>query len=154
MADTPRHSVSVAAAIVRDDGRVLAIRRRDNGRWEPPGGILELNETIEDGLKREVHEETGLDVEIDRLTGVYKNMTQRIVALVFRCHPTNGTPRPTAEASEAAWLTRDDVRRRMSEAFAVRLLDALDALGDTVSAPNMRSHDGVRIIRPSANHKE
>ena len=143
MADTPRHSVSVAAAIVRDDGRVLAIRRRDNGRWEPPGGILELNETIEDGLKREVHEETGLDVEIDRLTGVYKNMTQRIVALVFRCHIVNGTPQATAETSEAAWLTPVEVRERMTDAFAVRLLDALNNVN---SRPVLRNHDGVRIL--------
>jgi ADP-ribose pyrophosphatase YjhB (NUDIX family) len=143
MADTPRHSVSVAAAIVRDDGRVLAIRRRDNGRWEPPGGILELDETIEDGLKREVSEETSLDVEIDRLTGVYKNMTHAIVALVFRCQVVNGTARPTAEASEAAWLTADEVHERMSEAFAIRLLDALNDQG---SEPTLRSHNGVHLI--------
>jgi ADP-ribose pyrophosphatase YjhB (NUDIX family) len=143
MADTPRHSVSVAAAIVNDDGRLLAIRRRDNGRWEPPGGILELNETIEDGLKREVHEETGLDVRIDRLTGVYKNMTHGIVALVFRCHVVNGTPHSTTEASETAWLTPADVRERMREAFAVRLLDALDS---PVRGPASRSHDGVNVL--------
>lgn len=36
----PLHSVSVAGAVVREDGRVLAIRRSDNGRWELPGGVL------------------------------------------------------------------------------------------------------------------
>ena len=52
MSDTPRHSVSVAAAIFDDSGEnVLLIKRRDNGRWEPPGGVLELDETIEDGLR-------------------------------------------------------------------------------------------------------
>jgi ADP-ribose pyrophosphatase YjhB (NUDIX family) len=154
MADLPRHSVSVAAAIVRDDGRVLAIRRRDNGRWEPPGGILELDETIEDGLKREVHEETGLDVEIDRLTGVYKNMSRGIVALVFRCHILHGTPRSTAEASDTAWLSADEARERMSEAFAVRLIDALMNAG---GKPAVRSHDGVRVFSsgesPLAKHR-
>ena len=79
----PRHSVSVAAVIVNDDDRVLAVQRRDNGRWEPPGGVLELDESIEDGLTREVREETGLNVAIDALTGVYKNMPRGIVALVF-----------------------------------------------------------------------
>jgi ADP-ribose pyrophosphatase YjhB (NUDIX family) len=143
MADMPRHSVSVAAAIVRDDGRVLAIRRRDNGCWEPPGGILELNETIEEGLKREVREETGLDIEIDRLTGVYKNMRRCIVALVFRSQVVAGTPHATAEASEAAWLTSAEVRERMTEAFAARLLDAL---GNHGSGPATRSHDGVNLL--------
>lgn len=143
MADLPRHSVSVAAAIVRDDGRVLAIRRRDNGHWEPPGGILELSETIEDGLKREVREETGLDVELDRLSGVYKNMTRGIVALVFRCRVTGGTPRSTAEASEAAWLTPAEVHERMTEAFGIRLLDALEGAAEE---PALRSHDGTHLI--------
>ncbi len=58
--DSAKHSVSVAAAVVDADGRILVIRRRDNGHWEPPGGVLELDETIEDGLRREVLEETGL----------------------------------------------------------------------------------------------
>ena len=46
-----------------DDGRVLVIRRRDNGRWEPPGGVLELDETFEAGVRREVHEETASGCE-------------------------------------------------------------------------------------------
>jgi ADP-ribose pyrophosphatase YjhB (NUDIX family) len=91
MADSPRHSVSVAAVVVDDQDRVLLIQRRDNGHWEPPGGVLELGEEITEGLRREVAEETGLDVEPSALTGVYKNMSQGIVALVFRCHQTGGT---------------------------------------------------------------
>ena len=86
MVDTPKHSVSVAGIVVRDDGRILAIQRRDNQHWEPPGGVLELDETFEEGVRREVREETGVDVEVERLTGVYKNMPRCIVALVFRCH--------------------------------------------------------------------
>ena len=57
--DSPKHSVSVAAAILDDAGRFPVIRRADNGHWEPPGGVLELDESITDGLIREVHEETG-----------------------------------------------------------------------------------------------
>ena len=84
--ETPRHSVSVAAAIFDDSGeKVLLIKRRDNGNWEPPGGILELDEAIEDGLRREVLEETGAEIDVGPLTGVYKNMNRGIVALVFRC---------------------------------------------------------------------
>src|SRR3954453_18044884 len=82
---TPKHSVSVAAAIIDDEGRFLAIRRADNGAWEPPGGVLELDESIEAGLVREVEEETGLRVEPVALTGVYKNMRRGVIALVFRC---------------------------------------------------------------------
>ncbi|MGR3936071.1 NUDIX hydrolase, partial [Streptomyces sp. BRA346] len=42
------HSVSVAGVIVDDAGRALLIKRRDNGKWEPPGGVLEREETIPD----------------------------------------------------------------------------------------------------------
>ena len=84
----PRHSVSVSGVIPDDHGRILLIRRRDNQHWEPPGGVLELDETIADGLRREIREETGLDIEPDSLTGVYKNMHRGVIALVFRCRIT------------------------------------------------------------------
>jgi ADP-ribose pyrophosphatase YjhB (NUDIX family) len=134
--------VSVAAVVVNDDGRLLAIRRRDNGHWEPPGGVLELDETIEDGLVREVHEETGLTVKPGRLTGVYKNMERGIVALVFRCAVVTGKQGSTAEAAEVAWLAVDEVRNRLDEAYAVRLLDGL-----LDGPPKVRSHDGVRLAK-------
>src|SRR5258708_12207090 len=86
--DTPKHSVSVAAVITDDHDRALLIQRADNGHWEPPGGVLELGETVEDGLRREVREETGLDIEPVALTGVYKNMTRGVIALVFRAKIT------------------------------------------------------------------
>src|SRR5262245_57812126 len=89
-----QHSVSVAAAIVDDQGRVVVTQRRDNGRWEAPGGVLELDEPIIDGLKREILEETGLLIEPIRLTGVYKNMTRGIVALVFLARVTGGRATP------------------------------------------------------------
>ena len=111
--DVPRHTVSVAAAVFDAEGRVLSIRRDDNGHWEPPGGLLELDEGIHEGLAREMLEETGLLVEPVALTGVYKNVARGIVALVFRCEPTGGSLRRTAEAREARWLTADEVRALM-----------------------------------------
>ncbi|MFD0735050.1 NUDIX domain-containing protein [Planotetraspora mira] len=63
MSDLPRHSVSVTAAVFHEDGRVLAIRREDDGRWVPPGGVVELDETPEHAVIREVLEETGVQVE-------------------------------------------------------------------------------------------
>src|SRR6476646_10732415 len=101
--ETPRHSVSVAAAIFDDSGEyVLLIKRRDNGNWEPPGGVLELDETIEDGLRREVREETGAEIEVGPLTGVYKNMSRSIIAMVFRCRLSEGNFQETDEAAAVA----------------------------------------------------
>ena len=138
---SPRHSVSVAAAIVDESGQVLAVRRRDNGHWEPPGGILELDETIQAGLVREVREETGLEVEPQALSGVYKNMRRGIVALVFRCRIIGGEPRPTREAKQVSWLSPDQVRDLMDEAYATRLLDALRP-----GPAAIRAHDGLSLL--------
>jgi 8-oxo-dGTP diphosphatase len=138
----PKHSVSVAAAILDDAGRFLAIRRADNGHWEPPGGVLELHESITDGLVREVHEETGLDVRPLALTGVYKNMNRGIVALVFHCEITSGKARPTAEAREIAWLTPDQLAERMNDAYRIRLLDVLEH----GASPTVRAHDGTSVV--------
>ncbi len=89
------HSVSVAGVVVDDEGRALLIQRRDNGHWEPPGGILEREETIPEALQREVLEETGIKIALPAtLTGVYKNMTGLIVSLVFRCEASDGAPPP------------------------------------------------------------
>jgi len=140
MATTPKHSVSVAGIVVRDDGRVLVIRRDDNGHWEAPGGVLELDESFEAGVQREVLEETGLEVTVERLTGVYKNLTHGIVALVYRCRPAGGEARPTAEASETRWMTVAEVKAAMTPAFGVRVLDAFG------ESPQSRAHDGVNLI--------
>jgi 8-oxo-dGTP diphosphatase len=139
---SPRHSVSVGGVIPDDHGRVLLIRRRDNQRWEPPGGVLELGETIHDGLRREIREETGLDVEPDALTGVYKNMPRGVVAPVFRCKITAGHLATNDEVTAFNWADETEIRRLTTEAYAVRLLDALRDGG----APAIRQHDGTELI--------
>ncbi|BDB43302.1 NUDIX hydrolase [Mycobacterium kiyosense] len=140
MAATPKHSVSVAGIVVRDDDRVLVIKRDDNGHWEAPGGVLELNESFEAGVQREVLEETGLAVTVERITGVYKNLAHGIVALVYRCRPTEGEPHTTEEAREIRWMTKQEVQSVMAPAFSVRVLDAFE------EAPQSRVHDGVNLV--------
>jgi 8-oxo-dGTP diphosphatase len=140
VSDTPKHSVSVAGVVVRDDGCVLAVRRRDNQHWEPPGGVLELAETFDHGVRREVFEETGIKVRVERLSGVYKNMSRGIVALVFRCSPVSGRLSTTDETVSVRWLSIDQIRRRMDPAYVVRVTDAF-----TEGAP-ARVHDGIDLV--------
>ncbi len=142
MTEQPRHSVSVAGVVVDDAGRALLIRRRDNGHWEPPGGILELNEDIEGGLRREVREETGLAVEPTALTGVYKNVVQGIVALVFRCRATGGDISVSSETAEFCWAEATKVASLADPAYAVRVVDALEH----AAPPAIRTHDGVQLV--------
>jgi 8-oxo-dGTP diphosphatase len=137
-----RHSVSVAAVITDDHDRALLIQRRDNRHWEPPGGVLELGESIDDGLRREVREETGLDIEPVALTGVYKNMTRGIIALVFRCKITGGHLAAADEAVSYSWADAARVAELVDEAYAIRVRDALNPGQPTP----IRAHDGVHLI--------
>ena len=140
--NTPRHSVSVAAVITDDHGRALLIQRRDNRHWEPPGGVLELAETIQDGLRREVAEETGLEIEPIALTGVYKNMPRGIVALVFRCKTTCGALAASQEVAAFRWADQNEIPELADEAYAVRVLDAMRH----DQPPAVRAHDGVQLL--------
>ncbi len=139
---TPRHSVSVAAVITDDHDRALLIQRADNGHWEPPGGVLELGETIEDGLRREVREETGLEIEPVALTGIYKNMSRGIIALVFRAKVTGGQLATTNESADFRWVTPAEVSELATEAYAVRVIDAVRS----EHAPAVRAHDGTELV--------
>lgn len=141
MSASPLHSVSVAGVTVDDSGRVLLIRRRDNGQWQAPGGVLELHETFEEGVAREVSEETGVRVEAVRLTGVYKNLPKGVVALVYRCRQVGGAPKTSQESIEVAWLEPKAALSRMSPAFAIRVQDAI---GD--DPPASRAHDGTNLL--------
>ena len=138
----PRHSVSISGVITDDHGRTLLIQRRDNHHWEPPGGVLELGETIHDGLRREIREETGLDIEPDALTGIYKNMARGIVALVFRCKITGGQLTTNNEVTAFRWADETEIPGLMDDAYAIRVLDALH----NTTAAAVRPHDGVHLL--------
>lgn len=123
------------------DNRLLAIRKRDDARWEPPGGALELEEPIDESVRRSVWSQTGLLVRPVILTGVYKDMLRSAVALVFRCTVVGGDLNGSTEAGEARWLTAAEVRSLMSEASSVQMLDAL-----RLGPPKIRSHDATGVI--------
>ena len=139
------HSVSVAGVVIDEDDRVLVIERRDNGHWESPGGILELGETFEEGVRREVLEETGVQVSVGALTGVYKNMSRGIVALVYRCSIVAGHLQTSSEAISVRWVGRDQIDDLMSPAYAVRVHDAF------ATTASSRAHDGDNVIDPSSS---
>jgi 8-oxo-dGTP diphosphatase len=141
MNDSPRHSVSVTGVVVRPDGLILAIKRADDGRWVPPGGVLELDESPQDGVVREIYEETGIKVNPIRLTGVYKNMRLGVVSLAFRCEVIGGEMHTSSESTRVEWISVSDAVASMPEARAVRVTDALRDDG-----PFVRIHDGDAVM--------
>jgi 8-oxo-dGTP diphosphatase len=141
MNDSPRHSVSVTGVVVRPDGLILAIKRADDGRWVPPGGVLELDESPQDGVVREIYEETGIKVNPIRLTGVYKNMRLGVVSLAFKCEVIGGEMHTSSESTRVEWISVSDAITSMPEARAVRVTDALRDDG-----PFVRIHDGDAVM--------
>ncbi|GAA2013582.1 NUDIX domain-containing protein [Nocardiopsis rhodophaea] len=139
---TALHSVSVTGVVIRpSDGKVLVIKRADDGRWVPPGGVLELDETPESAVVREVREETGVDVTPVRLVGVYKNMKLGVVSLAFLCEPIGGQEQTSEEATVVSWLTPEEAMEAAPEARGVRISDALAEGG-----PFVRVHDGTWLL--------
>lgn len=114
-------------ALIFDNHRVLLVERAKEplkGWWSLPGGILETGERLEEGIRREVREETGL--EIDRLT--FFEIFERImrdregrpeyhyVLVDYLCKPCGGELRPASDVSGAAWVGREDLRQyRLTE---------------------------------------
>ncbi|GAB3268345.1 NUDIX domain-containing protein [Micromonospora halotolerans] len=96
----------VSAVVTDEAGRVLLARRGDNGRWSVPAGTVDPGEQPADALVREVREETGIEVEIERIGGVathpvvYPNGDAcEYLNVWFRCRPVGGVP--TADGDES-----------------------------------------------------
>jgi len=98
---TPK--VGCAAGIFNEAGQMLLIKRSDNGRWGLPAGFCEVNQTPRENIKREVWEETGLDVEVGALIDVFSvlpgeyGQPNTLYALVFLCKAIGGTLTPSHE---------------------------------------------------------
>lgn len=94
--------LTFAAAIIADEhGRVLLQRRGDRDVWGLPGGALELGESAEEAVIREAREETGLEVRVERLIGVYTKYTDtypngdqaQVIVIAFACSAVGGALR-------------------------------------------------------------
>lgn len=137
------HSVSIVGIVLNGE-EALIIQRRDNGAWEPPGGVLELDEAPVQGVAREVLEETGAIVNVGPLTGVYKNIKSGVVTLAFQCTMTDAPLSPTIEAASVEWIDRATILERVNETQACPIIDAMHWTGDTP----VRTHDGEQLLDP------
>ena len=99
--------------ILIDDNKLLLVKRGREpfkGEWAVPGGRIEDNETAEECAKREMKEETGLEVEPVRLVGIYsdpKRDPRGIIAAAYLVKRTGGQLRAGDDADQAAWFGLD-----------------------------------------------
>jgi len=112
--------VGCSAAIFDEQGRIFLTRRTDNGQWCLPGGGMESGESVAEACEREVREETGLQVRIKRLVGVYSHSDQlvvypdgnkaHIVALHFEAEIISGRPRLSNETTDFGYFTLEEIQ--------------------------------------------
>ena len=103
----------VAATIpVDQDGRVLLTRRSiepSRGKWTFPGGFVEWGEAVDRAAVRETMEETGLDVELDGILGVYSYDGAPVVIIVYRARAIGGSLRTCHENDRVEWVAPADI---------------------------------------------
>ncbi|GAC1394627.1 MAG: NUDIX hydrolase [Ktedonobacteraceae bacterium] len=112
-------------ALIFKEGEILLALRRDIEWWNLPGGGLEIGETVEEGVCREVREETGLVVEVDHLVGVYSKPQKQEVVLTFLCRVTGGTLTSTEESRECRYFACDAMPVDTLPKHRQRVMDAL-----------------------------
>ncbi len=110
--------------VIIQDGKVLLGRRRDIDWWNLPGGGMELGETVDEALRREVLEETGLQVRVGRLVGVYSKPQKQEVVLTFLCHVEGGALTETEETVESRYFAPDALPPNTLPKHAERVRDA------------------------------
>jgi ADP-ribose pyrophosphatase YjhB (NUDIX family) len=105
-------------AVVVDQGRVLLVRRGNEplkGHWSLPGGMLEVGESLTDGVIREVREETGLSVEpvelielLDRIHREGDRVRYHYVIADYLCHVSGGELIAASDADAVKWVQRPE----------------------------------------------
>jgi ADP-ribose pyrophosphatase YjhB (NUDIX family) len=113
----PANSIvpSVNVIVVNDSDEILLIRRSDNANWAVPGGAVDLGESLTQAAVRETKEESGIDVEVTGLVGIYTDPRHIVFytsdgearqefSIVLTARPVGGQPQTSAESTEVRWV--------------------------------------------------
>ena len=116
-----RPIVGVGAVVLDDDGRVLLVKRANEplkGEWSLPGGAVDVGETLENGIRREVREETGIEIEVGPIVDVLDRIRHdaggrvqfHYVLIDFLCRSRGGVLQSATDAEQAAWVACSELR--------------------------------------------
>lgn len=141
-------TVGAFAVVLDTEDRVLVSHRRDSDLWNLPGGRVQLGERPDEAVVREVREETGLSVEVVRLTGVYGRDDGRAdIVFAFECRAIGGTLGPSGEADRHEWFHVNQLPVNTIPKHVARVNDALlrktDPIFRTLTEPSGREWLGI-----------
>ena len=116
----PVHIVAAGGFVENDKGEILLVKIRRDGKWVFPGGQVEVGENLIDGVIREVKEESGIDVIVSHLVGIFSNtatyeghsgvkIVPTKVMFDFVCKPMGGELTTSDETSDSCWVSKEDV---------------------------------------------
>lgn len=132
----PTHIVASGGIITNSQNEILLVKNPRKG-WEYPGGIIEPGETLPQGLIREIKEETGVNVEITNIVGIYSNTKKKkgyngveevptIVTIDFICNYISGDLKTSDESVEVKWFSKEEALRIVNPKQQLRFRKALD----------------------------
>jgi ADP-ribose pyrophosphatase YjhB (NUDIX family) len=128
---------SVTAIVTDSGGRLLLVHKTDNDLWALPGGGMDLGESIKDAVVREVREETGLEIDVSGLVGIYTNPghvmayddgeVRQQFSVCFRTRLLGGEVRTSSETSEVRFVPVSEVDElEMHASMRLRIQHWLD----------------------------
>lgn len=126
MNERPLYTIGSFAIIFNEAGQVLLSHRRDIDAWNLPGGGLEQEELPTEGVVREVREETGLEVEVDRLVGIYGKIGRNELVFAYLCHVTGGSIKVTEESDECRYFAPERIPPNTLKKHVFRIYDAIN----------------------------
>lgn len=129
----PAHPVVGVGAVVVRDGKALIIKRAHEprkGEWSLPGGLLELGESLQDAVRREIKEETSLDIDVGPIIETFDRVHRdelgqiryHFVIVDFVCWSREGEAVPGSDAEAVAWVAAGEVGRYCVNAHAAEVL--------------------------------
>lgn len=120
----------VAAVVFLADGdRVLLVKRSvppEQGRWALAAGFVEFGEPPEAAALREMKEETGLDIVIERMLGLSFNAADKVIVILYQARSLGGTLAGGDDVEEARWFTRDELPELAFESTRSAVRDWLE----------------------------
>jgi 8-oxo-dGTP diphosphatase len=128
--------IKMVAAIIRNEDKFLLVKQAKGaaheGLWAFPAGRVEDNESLEDALRREVKEETNLDISQIKFLEVVKvkdeNMGIDAEVYVFECRHQRGNPKPESDVEEFKWVTIEEIEKFEMRPGMLRMIKKLKLL--------------------------